>query len=271
MKKEIIRKWYRNLHFSTNYDILFDTLLDTYNCDTLTTLEEYQSIGNPEMDLLAYLYFCEQTYREYQSRKIPDEIFYTTLHDLVVWNDISVETTGHLGLPVPKWSRRPLELNLFQLGRLQFVIGQAEQTSEQFGLKSGEDILEVHIPRGQRLEPQACLDSFMMAEHFFQDYFPQLSFRFFTCHSWILDSGILPYLKENSNIASFQTFFTPLRNDIPSPALLKYVFRWDATPENYRSFPCKTEFAEKIRNAYDKGVLFGETYGIRPFQSITFG
>ncbi len=268
MKKNIIRKWYHNLHFSYVYDELFDVMLHKHeqDCNALTTLEAYQSVGDTEMDLLAYLYFCEQTYCEYQRRKIPDEIFYATMHDLVVWNEISIETTGHMGLPVPKWSRRPLELNLFQLGRLQFVFGHAEQASEDLGLRLGEDVLEVHIPNGQPLEPQACLDSFMMAERFFQIYFPNKSFRFFTCHSWLLDPGILPYLKKESNIVSFQNLFTPLRRDIPSAALLKYIFQWDATPENYRSFPCKTGFAERIRNAYSDGVIFGETYGIRPFQ-----
>ena len=95
---------------------------------------------------------------------------------------------------------------------------------------------------------EKCISSLSAAVEFFEKYFPEHDYRFFMCHSWLLDNTLKKYLSNNSNILKFQSLFSTVRGD-KSYDILKYIFKWNTTVENLEEFDAKSEFAKKIKRA----------------------
>ena len=70
-------------------------------------------------------------------------------------------------------------------------------------------VLNVHIPEGGKLDHDLCKKSYNEALKFFQEYFPDISFKAFTCYSWLLDINLKEILDTNSNIVQFLCDFLP--------------------------------------------------------------
>lgn len=69
-------------------------------------------------------------------------------------------------------------------------------------LGEGNDIIDVHIPSGGGLTPEACEDSMKKVIEFFDSFFPEVKTKAFYCHSWIFNTqfeDILP----GSNLVKF--------------------------------------------------------------------
>ncbi len=71
-------------------------------------------------------------------------------------------------------------------------------------LTKGDNVLNIHIPAGEPMTPEACIESFNQAKNFFPKYFPDYNFRAFVCFSWLLDNQFEHILKPTSNIIKFQ-------------------------------------------------------------------
>lgn len=71
-------------------------------------------------------------------------------------------------------------------------------------LKNGDLVLDVHIPEGEKMSYDKCLESFREAVDFFNRYFPNKESKGFTCSSWILDPQLQNLLPDKSNIIKLQ-------------------------------------------------------------------
>jgi GNAT-like C-terminal domain/N-acyltransferase N-terminal domain len=71
-------------------------------------------------------------------------------------------------------------------------------------LDKGDEVLNIHIPAGEPMTPEACSESFEQAKHFFSKYFSDYDFKAFVCFSWLLDNQFEGILKPTSNILKFQ-------------------------------------------------------------------
>lgn len=159
------------------------------------------------------------------------------------------------------WLKKHLSGKLYKLGRLQFAMGSAECDIPEYSIKQGENIIEIHIPAGEKLLISECKKSIDSATLFFSKYFPEFNYRYYTCHFWLLDETIKKYLPENSNILNFAGLFTKIKS-VECNEILRFVLRWDASPENIDCILPKSDFAMKIKNAYLGGETFYETMGI---------
>jgi hypothetical protein len=119
----------------------------------------------------------------------------------------------------------------------------------------------VHIPEGERLSPEECDNSFKLARAFFEKYFPEFEYTVFTCHSWLLDDTLKNYLPGTSNIIRFGDRFDKVEDD-ESLALIRYIFRWDTTPEGIKHAVTYSAFSERIKKAVMSGEKFHETVGV---------
>ncbi|MBU0607182.1 MAG: DUF5596 domain-containing protein [Armatimonadetes bacterium] len=54
-------------------------------------------------------------------------------------------------------------------------------------LRHGDPVMTVHIPSKGRMGPEECGASFRQAVEFYGRHFPEVVWRAFTCHSWLLD------------------------------------------------------------------------------------
>jgi len=154
----------------------------------------------------------------HQSRGIPDDVSWATLRDVSRHEAIHRRIYGTTGIDSPGWMMIHLRGAIFELGRLQFAPFHFRPEADWpdatvaaalgEGFRPGDAALDVHIPAGDRLDFQACEDSYRKAKSFFDEYFPSPVRRVATCTSWLLDDQLAEFLPETSNIIRFQRGFT---------------------------------------------------------------
>ena len=71
-------------------------------------------------------------------------------------------------------------------------------------LTGGDPVLDVHIPGGGNMTPEACRDTMERAMAFFREYFPERPFVGFACGSWILNPEIADFYRPDSNMILWQ-------------------------------------------------------------------
>ena len=156
---------------------------------------------------LAVILVCAvRARKEYEKRGIPDSIFLDTMSDIKIW----CENADNKGIKNYGWLKNHLRLELFRLGRLQFQLYECKNPTlnyKKLPFSYGERVIYVHIPQGERLGREKCLESFKMAEEFFQKHFPDYEYKRYFCESWLLYEGNKDFMAEDSNILAFASLF----------------------------------------------------------------
>lgn len=261
IQKAIIQKWYDRLGFPKQYDEEFQTALaNTVLPDSLTVEEYDRECKDGKRNLLAYLYFCEETARRYRELGIPEEILLATLSDIVRWTNTWSEVKGELWLEELRWLNRHHTLRIFRLGRLQFEIAKSTYDLPPEILSNGTPLIKIHIPPDGRLDENECRLSVAEAREFFARYFPEFNYEHMMCNSWLLDATLKRYLPESSNILRFAALFEPFWEK-ETCELIRYIFSWDTTKETLVAVQPKNGFAARIKQAVLDGETFHETMG----------
>lgn len=262
--KEIIQKWYRLLEFPVEFDAPFAEALETYEVSPNLTAEtcDYKCTDGKQ-NLLNLLFLCQQVQDKADERGIPQEIVVETLKDIVIWTKVHSELQGELYLGELGWLAIHMKFQMFRLGRLQFRMWKAYRDMPEAGIQKGDNVMEIHIPRGSRLDPAECDKSFARAKEFFATYFPEFSYTCFTCNSWLLDEDLKEFLPEESNILHFGNRFTKVYARELN-CLLSSVFRDDTTEENLADAVCTSAFSRKVKEAVLGGKMFHMTLGFIP-------
>ena len=259
---EIIEKWYKTLGIPERYDAEFKLALSEVKIADTITIDKYDiNEKDGRRNLLSYLYMCEALEKKYIEKGIPSEILMDTLKDVVEWIEISTNAKKELSLGNCGWLKRYLDMRLFKIGRFNFCMGEAECNVPEFDIKKGDNVIEVHIPSGESFEKSVCEESLDMAREFFAKYFPEYEYKYFTCHSWLLDRTLKGMLKPDSNIINFQNMFTIIKEDESDDAL-RQVFSRDMTRQKLRQTAASTSLAQKIKDHALNGGKLYETYGI---------
>ena len=260
--KQIVLKWYQKLNFPQEYDKPFMDLLDSYSKFDWTDINAYDPHAHTAQEnLLAYLYFCEALEKQYEQKGIDEGILLHTLSDIVLWTKVWFSMKKEIGLAEPEWVKRSLSFRLFRIGRLQFCFGQFFKDYPNISVKAGENVIEVHIPADGRLSFEECTGSFEDANEFFEKYFPNFEYRFYSCDSWLLDDSLKTILGENSNICRFGARFLKIDKH-ESDLILRYVFRWGTTREKVAQLSADTALAKALKLAVEKNERFYEVLGV---------
>jgi len=255
-QKEILRKWYAQLQFSQKYDASFEGFLKN---DSLRIRDTFSD--NAAENFLSALYQCEKLEKKYIEKGIDLQIFRDTMKDVVVWTDIWYGLTGELGLMETGWLKNHLGMRLFRIGRLQYCFGKASMDVPALGMKKGEAIVEVHIPSGEPLQLEDCNKSIAAAKVFLAKYYPEYTYEFFTCHSWLLDETLHKLMEPGANILQFQTLFQVVEDEV-SDAAIRYIFRWDAVREKVPQYEATSKLAVNVKDYVMKGGKLYQSYGI---------
>ena len=180
---------------------------------------------------------------------VPEQISRATFGDLARHVAIRRRADGRTGLDAPWWSLLALRGVIFECGRLQYglcrlgsgSLGPGEWYDEEeaeahgAGSRRGDVALNVHIPEGPGITPDACDASDALARDLLASCFADLGIRVATCTSWLLDDQLAGYLAEGSNIVCFQRRFELLPGGRLGDAdLLRFVFGLDAAREPSR-------------------------------------
>ena len=110
-------------------------------------------------------------------------------------------------------------------------------------------MISVHIPQGEKLELEACLDSFRQAEQFWKEK------QVYLCHSWLLYPGLKEIMKPESNILQLQTLFHIVAVDFEGREAEERIFgELETDPRNYAE-------DTSLQRAARKYLLSGEKLG----------
>ncbi len=259
---EIIKKWYKELKFNSCFDSAFYLALKEIPVSDAITPEKYPlNSGDGRRNLLSHLFMAEGLEKRYNELEIPREILLDTLSDIRIWTETWSAVKSELYLGELWWLNRHMTGKLFRLGRLQFCMAGSEFDIPKYGIKKGDNVIEVHIPAGGKLSPEVCRASFEKAKEFFAKYFPNFKYTYFTCRSWLLDTKLKDYLPEGSGILTFADMFERVAED-NSNALLRYLFRWDTNETNVKYAYPTSFLAAKVQKAVLAGEQFHETLGV---------
>lgn len=259
--KDVARKWYNLLNFPKEFDVQFENLLNRIELLDLTVEEFNQEKYQADEILIYYLYFCERLSKKYKEKGILETILMDTLSDLVIWCKVYYSLTGKIGIGVSDFIKNHLSFKLFKLGRLQFCKGAFSKDYDAISVKKGDSVLEIHIPETGKLVKEDCEFSIKKAKEFFNKFFPEFKFKYFSCNSWLLDDTLKDMLNENSNIVRFSDMFEKI-DRVRSDNVLKYVFRWDARRDNVNEFLSKSSFTDKIKAHINNNGNFYEVLGV---------
>ncbi len=160
-----------------------------------------------DLTRLAVMIECaSSTYSKYKAFGIDDKVFYDTIDDIRIW----CENNGNKGLKEYGWIKNHIAFNLFRLGRLQFQLYKCENPTLDYSklpFEYGERLIYIHIPQGEKLILSDCIHSIKTAKEFFGKYFPEYSFNYFFCESWLLYEGNIDFMDPHSNIIRFASLF----------------------------------------------------------------
>ncbi len=177
---------------------------------------------------LALVYaFLPVVKSRYEQKGISDEVFFDTMSDIDIWINDCRDNLHKVGLDELNWIQHHMNLDIFKIGRLQFqkaicyIPKIYEKNNEK--IKLGDKILNVHIPRGEKLDIPECEKSFIEAKKFFAKYFPEFPNNKFMCISWLLYPENNKYMTPNSNIMKFPELFDKVIWKLEEPA---GAYRW---------------------------------------------
>lgn len=159
-----------------------------------------------EWALKFYLMLACDTHKIYNEKGIAEDIFDRSFYDITIWCEECYRKYRRYGLEEVWWIAQSVKMNLYRLGRLQFEpysLNKDIKTSAGI-LKQGTHVLNVHIPAGESLDYEKCLESFRMAETFFKNNQDK---NLYLCDSWLLSPRLKEVLEDESNILKFQNMF----------------------------------------------------------------
>ena len=266
--RAIAAKWYERIGIDKKYDKEFYETLAMAELPHTGDIIEYVTANpkGPEV-LPILLYHCEALAERYRELGIGEDVLLAVLDDLRIYCEEWSAVEGRYTFGTTNWFRRHFSVTLFRLGRLQFGMTQAAADYPTVGLMHGENMVDVHIPRGGKMTPEACRESFRMAREFFARYFPDFKYNFFTCNSWLLDATLTDFLPEDSNIIRFGRMFRPA-SVAKGNYMLSYLYPIGTRVEDLPHITPKTRLAADIKEALLAGRVFSPTFGVIPAEEV---
>lgn len=226
----------------------------------------------------------------YRQSHIPQAVLLDTLSDIGIVMEESRARRGVWGVEpyLLGWLSNHFRGKLFRLGRLQYMpiasdrrltvyrhagsgqvlafvdgmpvspSGQAlprpgewPQAGWEPVLQPGDWLLDVHIPRGGRLDYAQLTDSYRRATEAFPNWFPDRHFHGFICDTWMLDPQLRELMSAASNLLRFQDDYY-LFQISEDDSIFENVFV--TKPEDLRALPEATS----LQRAVKKHVLSGK-------------
>ena len=195
----------------------------------------------------------------HHKRGVSEAISRATASDIALWIKEYHRKSGSWGLSNTGWTRNHLSGRLHRLGRLQFIPTPCKMSGlrPEDTVKNGDPILEVHIPAGEPLLPDACLESFEAAKQFYAD----MRSVGFTCVSWLLGPNLEEVLPPDSNVIQFKRMFQQVPCGSSDQQMCERVF--DMFPLDLEKAPQQTSMQRAILAYYKNGGKIPAGAGFR--------
>lgn len=253
---KIITKWYEKLDFPKKYDEEFYNSLDTIYVDENAKVSEYDLFcPDGKKNLLYFLYFCEDLKKRYEEKNIPEDIFYDTLHDVVIWTNVWSDLKGELYLGQLDFLQIHFRMDLFKIGRLEFAKSQSWKSVPSKNIEKGSNVVDVHIPATGPMKQEACIDSIKRAKEFLETFYPEFKYERMVCYSWLLSDDLTRFFKPDSNIVKFGELFDLIDTE-EKDSIIGYVIGWQKKREDVKNM----EFDSRVQNEIKQAILNDEKF-----------
>ncbi len=140
---------------------------------------------------------------------------------------------------------------------------------EKIALDSGEwkccldqddPVICVHIPFGGNLDHDLVLASYRRAREIFAQCYPDLTYKGFYSHTWLLSPQLQDHLKPGSSILSFQGDYALFPCKSKGQFVFSFVF--GGKPENLEDLPENTSLQRSLKKLYLDGGYIHEYCGV---------
>lgn len=214
--------------------------------------------------LWLYLKWALETISVYRKGGIPEQVIFDCLQDLRIWSNAYRAENGLPGINEWRWNGFSIRGEVIRLGRLQFQPKTLKKEIVVSGCKypSGTQILEVHIPAEEPLDPEAVCDSLHRAPVFFKTYY-DLEFAIYHCHSWLISPQLPDFLPEQSRILQFMRLFA-VYSASPYRQAEERVYGYIS--DNPMDYPENTSLQRSLKQYLLSGKTVGMGYGIIPIK-----
>ncbi|MBN8524856.1 MAG: DUF5596 domain-containing protein, partial [Planctomycetes bacterium] len=196
----------------------------------------------------------------HRMRGIDADISRATAMDLALWMREHHRRHGAWGLSEGGWLRHHLSGRLLRLGRLQFMPATCRLNGNHAGaaVASGDAVLEVHIPAGEPLTREACLDACARS----REVFSGDPWTGWFCRSWLLAPRLAEVLPPGANILAFQSLFAVLPGEMDDRQSIERIF--GAWPLDREQAPRATSLQRAVLALYAAGGRLDGAAGFRP-------
>lgn len=215
--------------------------------------------GDNEAALLLLCGCLECAFRakvRYDEKGIPEDIYYDTMNDIVVWAGNHLDLNGSLGITNASWLCNHFGLRLFKIGRLQYAFeGHAlglhiQQNRDSYRGRNGEDF-----------SPASIDASMEKAKAFFRTYYPDFEFDRFNCESWLLAPNLANVLPADSDILAFGRRFKLRKVHLEDRQSEERVFGFDYEKKTLDEYPRNTRLQKALYDYLKAGGQIGSASG----------
>lgn len=222
----------------------------------------------PLMPLIVLFAGIEQMRQFYEEHHIPDKVFKDTIADINRnIGESKLRNGKYLIEPfVFNWLVKHMTNRVFHLGRLQFEAKRIEE--DHVPIKTGDYVLNTHIPAGGKLPYNDILDAYRQAADLFQQLTPDIKYKGFICESWMLSPQLKEILDAESNLIKFLSDYEIYRKDDDESF---YTYVYINKPNNLLDLPEDTTLQSAIKHHLLAGGKIESGCGFIPMSKIWKG
>ena len=260
--KEIAIKWYKKLEFSQEMDAEFYALCERHEIPEGLTIDDVQITGEQGEELgLQTLYFLEAMHNEYVTRGIDEELFGKMVAGIKHRLEGAYKKTGTFAIGDLTWQKLLLKGRMFRIGILTFDLKPSPADVPSKGVNKGDNIVGIHVPGGEPLVYEKCVQSIKDAKAFVAKHFPDFDYGYMTIMTWLLNPHIADLLGPNSNILKFATLFEVVSIH-ESDNIIRFVFGNGAKRTDLPGIEPKGRFQTELKRDALAGRVFYDCRGM---------
>lgn len=196
---------------------------------------------------------------EYQKNRHRFRIFETCTRGIDVYHINGSEISQLI------WGSLFINAHILEFGRLQYELIKYDYKIPNF-INNDTFCINIHVPRGEKLDNDAVSNSLECAKKHIPTYFPETpdSPQYFI-DSWLMDNNLDAYLSDQSNIRLFRNRFDIL-HQLPESSISKFLF--NTSSNDVSTYPSDTTLRKKIKYAIMRGEKFHDAIAVLKTQNI---
>ncbi len=256
--------------YSKEFDEIYAVCLEQDFDDIGTHLDKAQLLGDKmgiheySIKLFFFIYAAYDLKARYEKEGIDLNIYWDSMCDLRAKLIECHDVYGIWGSFVATWFRGFFNVSRFALGRIQFEETDfGEDQSYIFGdyeVKSGETVINMHIPSLGRLPIESVYDSFKKAYEFYSQFVREDKIMVFVCGSWLLYKENLDFYPKGNLTKFIECFDIIKSHDSETFGDCWRVFgKYKDLPTNElpQDTSLRKAYAERLMSAKPTGGGFG--------------